>query len=85
MYASLDGVPPQNEYDVSKGYTYLYFKGVPLYPFGHGLSYTRFDYSHLTLSATSVAKTGQVNVSFDFKNAGERAGSEVAQLYTHRR
>ncbi len=37
VYASLDGVPPQNEYDVSKGFTYMYFKGVPLYAFGHGL------------------------------------------------
>ncbi|RXH54781.1 glycoside hydrolase family 3 C-terminal domain-containing protein [Granulicella sibirica] len=83
MYASLDGVPPQNEYDVSKGYTYLYFKGVPLYPFGHGLSYTHFEYSHLTLSAASVAKTGQVDVSFDLKNVGARAGAEVPQLYTH--
>ncbi len=83
VYASLDGVPPQNEYDVSKGYTYLYFKGVPLYPFGHGLSYTHFDYSHLTLSTTSVPATGQVDVSFDLKNTGSRPGDEVAQLYTH--
>ena len=83
VYASLDGVPPQNEYDVSKGYTYLYFKGVPLYPFGHGLSYTRFQYSHLTLSPVSAK--GQVEVTFDLANAGDRAGSEVAQLYTHQR
>ena len=56
VYANLDGVPPQNEYDVSKGYTYQYFKGVPLYPFGHGLSYTRFRFSNLTLSAPSIAR-----------------------------
>ena len=55
VYANLDGVPPQNEYDVSKGYTYQYFKGVPLYPFGHGLSYTRFRFTNLTLSASSIA------------------------------
>ena len=55
VYANLDGVPPQNEYDVSKGYTYQYFKGVPLYPFGHGLSYTRFRFSNLTLSAPSIS------------------------------
>jgi beta-glucosidase len=83
VYASLDGVPPQNEYDVSKGYTYLYFKGVPLYPFGHGLSYTRFEYSNIKLSAASVADTGQIEISFDLKNVGDRAGAEVAQLYTH--
>jgi beta-glucosidase len=83
VYANLDGVPPQHEYDVSKGYTYQYFKGVPLYAFGHGLSYTRFTYSHVTLSAPSVSDTGTVQVSFDITNAGDRAGSDVAQLYTH--
>jgi beta-glucosidase len=82
VYASLDGVPPQNEYDVSKGFTYLYFKGVPLYPFGHGLSYTQFKYSNLKLSQPKAA-TGKVEVSFDLQNAGSRAGSEVAQLYIH--
>ncbi len=83
VYASLDGVPPQNEYDVSKGYTYLYFKGLPLYPFGHGLSYTTFEYSHVKLSAPSIGSTGDVTVSFDLRNSGDRAGSEVPQLYTH--
>jgi beta-glucosidase len=83
VYANLDGVPPQNEYDVSKGYTYQYFKGVPLYPFGHGLSYTRFRFSNPKLSATSMTTTGSVEISFDLTNAGDRAGDEVAQLYTH--
>jgi len=83
VYANLDGVPPQNEYDVSKGFTYQYFKGVPLYAFGHGLSYTRFQYSHIALSAPSVPTNGQVQVSFDIANVGQRAGSDVAQLYSH--
>jgi beta-glucosidase len=83
VYANLDGVPPQNEYDVSKGYTYQYFKGVPLYPFGHGLSYTRFRFTNLTLSAPSISATGHVEVAFDVTNVGDRAGDEVAQLYTH--
>jgi beta-glucosidase len=85
VYASLDGVPPQKEYDVSKGYTYQYFKGVPLYGFGHGLSYTRFQYNHLTLSGSTVSASGQVRVSFDIANVGDRAGSDVVQLYTHQR
>ena len=83
VYANLDGVPPQNEYDVTRGFTYLYFKGVPLYPFGHGLSYTCFHYENLKLSASTVASTGKVEVSFDIKNVGSRAGDEVAQMYTH--
>ncbi|HET6896762.1 MAG TPA: glycoside hydrolase family 3 C-terminal domain-containing protein, partial [Vicinamibacteria bacterium] len=83
VYANLDGVPPQNEYDVSKGYTYQYFKGVPLYPFGHGLSYTRFRFSNLRLSEATIAPSGSVDVSFDLTNVGDRAGDEVAQLYTH--
>jgi beta-glucosidase len=81
VYQNLDGVPPQNEYDVSKGYTYMYFKGVPLYPFGHGLSYTTFNYSKL-----KVANAGaKLTVSFDVTNSGEREGADVAQLYTHQR
>jgi len=83
VYAGLDGVPPQNEYDVSKGFTYLYFKGVPLYPFGHGLSYTQFKYSNLKLSQSSTNAEGKVTVSFDLQNTGSRVGSEVAQMYVH--
>jgi beta-glucosidase len=83
VYGSLDGVPPQNEYDVSKGFTYLYFKGVPLYAFGHGLSYTQFRYSNLKLSQIRTGATGQVEVSFDLQNVGTRAGSETAQMYIH--
>jgi beta-glucosidase len=83
VYASLDGVPPQNEYDVSKGFTYLFFRGVPLYAFGHGLSYTQFKYSNLKLSKKRTNTIGEVNVSFDLENSGSRAGSEVAQMYVH--
>src|SRR5882757_3310102 len=83
VYAGLDGVPPQNEYDVSKGFTYLYFKGVPLYAFGHGLSYTQFKYSNIKLSQDKTKTTGGVEVSFDLQNSGPRAGSEVAQMYVH--
>jgi beta-glucosidase len=83
VYAGLEGVPPQNEYDVSKGFTYLYFKGVPLYAFGHGLSYTQFKYSNIKLSQNRTNTTGEVGVSFDIQNSGSRAGSEVAQMYVH--
>jgi beta-glucosidase len=82
VYANLDGVPPQNEYDVSRGYTYQYFKGVPLYPFGHGLSYTQFDYSNLKVSQT-VGTKASLSVTFTLSNKGQMAGAEVAQLYSH--
>lgn len=82
VYAGLDGVPPQNEYDISKGYTYMYFKGVPLWPFGDGLSYTHFTYSNLKVRQ-APALSGEAQISFDLKNSGDRAGSDVAQLYTH--
>jgi beta-glucosidase len=68
---------------VSKGFTYLYFKGVPLYAFGHGLSYTQFKYSNLKLSQTRSTAKGKTDVSFDLQNAGSRAGSEVVQMYVH--
>lgn len=84
VYASLDGVPPQNEYDVSKGFTYQYFKGIPLYAFGFGLSYTRFEFSHLEVKGSAAGAGGEVAISFQVKNGGDRAGSEVAQVYTHR-
>jgi beta-glucosidase len=51
----------------------------PFLPFGHGLSYTRFTYSGLEISA----RDGAVEVQFDLQNSGERAGDEVAQLYIH--
>jgi beta-glucosidase len=53
----------------------------PLFPFGHGLSYTRFEYSGLEIAPAKVGKDGSVEVSVTVKNAGARAGKEVAQLY----
>jgi beta-glucosidase len=83
VYASEQQVPPQDEYDVTKGFTYMYLNGAPLYAFGHGLSYTTFGYSNLRVSAEAVPADSTVTVSVDVKNTGERAGDEVAQLYVH--
>lgn len=52
-----------------------------LYPFGHGLSYTQFDYSNLKVNAPESGTQGNVNVSVDVTNVGKRFGEEVAQLY----
>ena len=53
----------------------------PLYPFGHGLTYTTFEYSDVRVSAPSVARNGTVTVSATVRNSGSRAGDEVVQLY----
>jgi beta-glucosidase len=64
-----------------RGRTYRYFEGEPLYPFGHGLSYTRFEYSNLKVDRARVAEGDTVRVSLNVKNVGARAGDEVVQLY----
>lgn len=53
----------------------------PLYAFGHGLSYTQFEYSQLQVTPERIGETGKVSVSVDVRNAGSRAGDEVVQLY----
>jgi len=83
VYASEAQVPPIDEYDITKGFTYMYLKGAPLFPFGHGLSYTTFAYSNLKVSPTTLSTTGTLTVSIDVKNTGDRPGDEVAQLYLH--
>lgn len=61
---------------------YVDEKATPLYPFGHGLSYTTFAYSGLRISAPRMARDGALEVSVDVQNTGLRPGQEVAQLYT---
>ena len=78
---SLDQLPEMMDYDIRHGRTYLYFKGDPLYPFGHGLSYTRFRYSNLRTDSLRLLANGEVAVSLEVQNAGKRAGEEVVQLY----
>jgi beta-glucosidase len=60
---------------------YTNVEASPLYPFGHGLSYTTFEYSNLAISSEQVKAGGAVTVSLDVKNVGEVAGDEVVQLY----
>jgi beta-glucosidase len=79
--ASLEQLPPMEDYDIRNGRTYMYFRGEPLYPFGYGLSYTTFSYSNLRLGSDKLSRNGSMIVSFDVKNTGKRAGDEVVQLY----
>ncbi len=55
----------------------------PLYPFGYGLSYTRFEFTNFRIDQAAVAVGGDVTVQVDVTNVGERSGDEVVQLYTH--
>lgn len=55
----------------------------PLFPFGHGLSYTQFTYSNLRLTNTQIAVDGSTTLTVDVTNTGSRAGDEVVQLYVH--
>ncbi len=70
-----------NHKPTGRGDDYENLSGLPLFPFGYGLSYTSFEYSNLVIE-TPVAKAGEkINISFEVKNTGSKAGSEVAQIY----
>lgn len=79
FYKSIDQMLPFEDYSM-KERTYKYFTGTPLYPFGHGLSYTKFDYSDFSIPK-SVKAGEAVTVSVKVTNTGGRAGDEVVQLY----
>jgi len=79
FYRSIAQLPPFSDYDM-KGRTYRYFEGDPLFPFGHGLSYTTFAYDQLELPDS--VRTGQdIEISVEVENTGSMAGEEVVQLY----
>ncbi|WP_019912553.1 glycoside hydrolase family 3 protein [Paenibacillus sp. HW567] len=83
-YRSVDQLPALMDYDIIKGKrTYMYFDGEPLYPFGHGLSYTQVAYSSLSLEAKELEQVGQIKLSVQVENTGGTAGDEVVQLYVH--
>ena len=77
-YKSDDQLPDIDDYDLIRGKrTYRYFDGEPLYPFGHGLTYTTFKYSDFAVSAAD----GTLTFSFTVENTGAAASDEVAQVY----
>lgn len=83
FYNSINDLPPFDDYEISKGRTYMYLKNRPLYPFGYGLSYTEFELTNLQLSKKQIQKGEELSVSVDISNVGKQSGSEVVQLYIH--
>ncbi|MDW7980868.1 MAG: glycoside hydrolase family 3 C-terminal domain-containing protein, partial [Verrucomicrobiales bacterium] len=80
FYRSTADLPPFEDYSMSNR-TYRYFTGKPLYAFGHGLHYTKFEYRNGRLSPKKIRPDGKVKLTFAIKNAGPRDGDEVAQVY----
>ncbi|MCD4669112.1 MAG: glycoside hydrolase family 3 C-terminal domain-containing protein [Actinomycetia bacterium] len=62
---------------------YVEMSSKPLFPFGHGLSYTGFDYANMIIKSNSASGDSRVEISIDIKNTGSYAGDEVIQLYVH--
>jgi beta-glucosidase len=82
FHRGVEDLPPLGDYDITKGRTYWFYKGDVLYPFGHGLSYTEFEFSNLQVEIPSGPDPfSQVKVTFDVKNSGKVKGDEVVQLY----
>jgi len=80
FYKGVDQLPNFEDYGMANR-TYRYFTGKPLYPFGYGLSYTKFEYSGLTLPTQPVAAGQDLSAEVTVANKGAVAGDEVVQLY----
>ncbi len=80
FYTGVEQLPPFENYSM-KGRTYRYFQGKPLYPFGFGLSYSTFAYSDLKLSSTALEAGQPLEVDVEVRNASDRDGDEVVQVY----
>jgi len=80
FYKSVVQLPPFEDYSMQNR-TYRYFSGQPLYPFGYGLSYSRFRFSHVKVSKRTLSAGEPLAVDVNVKNDSEREGDEVAELY----
>jgi beta-glucosidase len=80
FYKSIDQLPAFEDYSM-KGRTYRYMTETPLYPFGYGLSYTKFAYKSAKLSKAVICKTDSLKLSVEVQNTGKRDGDEVVQVY----
>lgn len=82
FYSSTEQLPPMWDYDlINNPRTYMYFEQPVLFPFGHGLSYTHFEYSDLKFNSDKIKRDGEIKLQFSIKNSGELKGDEVVQVY----
>ena len=80
FYRDVAELPPFEDYSM-RGRTYRYFAGTPVYPFGHGLSYSTFEYGPVRIEAVDGVAEHGLRVTTTVRNTSERVGEEVAQLY----
>jgi beta-glucosidase len=80
FYTGVSELPSFDDYSMTNR-TYRYFTGKPLYPFGHGLSYSKFEYSNLKLSASQLQAGDPLRIDADVKNNSQRDGDEVVEVY----
>jgi beta-glucosidase len=80
FYKSVGDLPPFEDYSMANR-TYRYFNGAPLYPFGYGLSYSKFSYSNVKLSSHELKAGSPMKVEADVKNVSARDGNEVVEVF----
>src|SRR5579872_3112507 len=80
FYKGVEQLPDFEDYSMNNR-TYRYFTGEPLYPFGYGLSYSKFEYDNLKISSPVLQAGDSLTVEVDVKNASQREGDEVVELY----
>lgn len=81
FYTSTEQLPDFEDYHMNKGRTYRYLKEKPLYPFGHGLSYTTFTYGKGKLSRNQIKPGEPLSLRFTLQNNGQSGGDEIVQVY----
>jgi len=80
-FTGLKQLPRFHDFNIMNNRTYMYFTGKPLYAFGHGLSYTTFQFSKLSTDKPYLGRGGQLSISVTVTNTGHRDGDEVVQVY----
>jgi beta-glucosidase len=83
FYKSIDDLPPFDDYSM-KERTYRFFTGEPLFPFGYGMSYTKFNYSKIKISKGTISEGKKIQLNLTITNTGDRAGEEIVLIYASR-